>query len=100
MSSSLDRSNLGNANTAGLSDDTNLKGEQYNMLLTIYYIIFVIFGPVMSVFTKIAGAKIALPTMMLGFGIPSICTSLAKDFAGLAACRTFVGVFESGFLAS
>lgn len=70
------------------------------MLLTLYYIVFVIFGPVMSVFTKICTAKVALPAMMLAFGIASACTSVAKDFGQLAACRIIVGVFESGFLAS
>lgn len=98
--SSLDRSNLGNAKTAGLSKDTNLKGEQYNLLLTLYYVMFVLFGPVMAVFTKICSAKVSLPAMMLAFGIASATTAVAKDFGGLAACRIVVGIFESGFLAS
>jgi predicted MFS family arabinose efflux permease len=96
----LDRSNLGNAKTAGLAIDTNLKGDQYNLLLTLYYVMFVLFGPIMAVFTKIASAKVSLPCMMLAFGIASACTSVAKDFGGLLACRIFVGIFESGFLAS
>ncbi|KAK5047746.1 hypothetical protein LTR84_006411 [Exophiala bonariae] len=97
---SLDRSNLGNAKTAGLSKDTNLKGEQYNLLLTLYYVMFVLFGPVMAVFTKVCSAKVSLPAMMLAFGIASATTAVAKDFGGLAACRIIVGIFESGFLAS
>lgn len=98
--SSLDRSNLGNAKTAGLPKDTNLKGEQYNLLLTLYYVMFVLFGPVMTVFTKICSAKVSLPAMMLAFGIASACTASAKNFGQLLACRIFVGIFESGFLAS
>lgn len=54
----------------------------------------------MAVFTKIASAKVALPAMMLAFGIASATTAVAKDFGGLAACRIVVGIFESGFLAS
>lgn len=54
----------------------------------------------MAVFTKIASAKVALPAMMLAFGIASATTAAAKNFGGLAACRIVVGAFESGFLAS
>ena len=98
--SSLDRSNLGNAKTAGIDKDTGLTGDQYNLLLTMYYVMFVLFGPVMSVFTKVCTAKISLPTMMLLFGIASACTASVKNLGGLMACRIIVGIFESGFLAS
>ncbi|KAK6381593.1 hypothetical protein LTS17_004652 [Exophiala oligosperma] len=97
---SLDRSNLGNAATAGLKKDTHLTGDQYNLLLTIYYVMFVLFGPVMTVFTKICSAKISLPCMMVAFGIASACTAVAKNLGHLMVCRIFVGIFESGFLAS
>jgi predicted MFS family arabinose efflux permease len=98
--SSLDRSNLGNARTAGLEEDLGLKGDQYNLLLTIYYVAFVAFGPLMTVFTKVASGKVALSAMMLAFGIASAATAAVKNFGGLAACRFVVGAFESGFLPS
>ena len=97
---SLDRSNLGNANTAGLSKDLNLQGDQYNLNLTLYYVMFVLFGPVMTVFTKICSAKVSLPVMMLTFGVASACTAAVRNLGQLLACRIFVGIFESGFLAS
>jgi len=97
---SLDRSNLGNANTAGLPANIGLVGSQYNLVLTFYYVVFVLFGPVMALFTKVASAKISIPCMMLGFGIASACTASSKNFGQLLACRIFVGIFESGFLAS
>ncbi|KEF59821.1 uncharacterized protein A1O9_04669 [Exophiala aquamarina CBS 119918] len=97
---SLDRSNLGNARTAGLEKDLKMKGDQYNLLLTSYYIVFCLFGPVMAVFTRVATAKVALPCMMLAFGVASAATAATKNFEGLLACRIFVGIFESGFLAS
>ena len=81
-------------------EDTNLKGDQYNLLLTLYYVMFVLFGPVMTVFTKVCGAKVSLPAMMMAFGIASALTSIVKNLGGLIAVRIFVGIFESGFLAS
>lgn len=77
-----------------------MKGDQYNLLLTAYYVVFCLFGPLMAIFTRVATAKVALPCMMLAFGIASAATAAAKDFGGVMVCRIFVGVFESGFLAS
>ena len=98
--SSLDRSNLGNARTAGLEQDLGLVGDQYNQLLTWYYVFFCLFGPAMVIFTRICTAKVALPAMMVAFGIASAATAAVKDFGGILACRIIVGLFESGFLAS
>lgn len=75
-------------------------GDQYNLLLTLYYVVFVLFGPAMAVFTRVCTAKVALPAMMMAFGIASALTALVKNLGGLIAVRIIVGVFESGFLAS
>ncbi|EXJ87187.1 hypothetical protein A1O3_04146 [Capronia epimyces CBS 606.96] len=96
----LDRSNLGNARTAGLAEDTHLTGDQYNLQLTLYYVMFALFGAIMTVFTKVCSAKISLPYMMLTFGIASACTAAARNFGQLSTCLILVGTFESGFLAS
>ena len=39
----LDRSNIGNAEIAGMEDDLNLLGDRYDWLLTIFYITYIIF---------------------------------------------------------
>lgn len=38
------RANIGNARIAGMSDDLHLKGYEYNILLTAFYISYVVFG--------------------------------------------------------
>lgn len=98
--SSLDRSNLANANTAGLENDLHLVGNQYNLVLTYYQIPFVLFGPLATLATKTFGAKRSIAVMLLGFGICSVATGWVKSFNTLVICRVFVGAFESGFLAS
>ncbi|KIM99928.1 hypothetical protein OIDMADRAFT_125871 [Oidiodendron maius Zn] len=97
---SLDRSNLGNAKTAGLSKDIQLTGNQYNLVLTWYYIPFIIFGPIMTLVTKHFSGKYNLPFMLFGFGIASACTSVVRNYGQLVACRILVGLFEAGYLAS
>ncbi|KAL2418597.1 MFS-type transporter efuF [Exophiala dermatitidis] len=97
---SLDRSNLSNAHTANLEKDLGLVGNQYNQVLTYYQIPFVVFGPFATLCTKRFGAKWSITTMLLGFGSASLATGWVKHFHTLVVCRVFVGLFESGFLAS
>ncbi|KAH8898749.1 retrograde regulation protein 2 [Thozetella sp. PMI_491] len=97
---SLDRSNLGNAQTAGFSTDIGLVGNQYNLILTFYYVPFVCFAPFFTMLTNAITARYSLSIMMCGFGLASLSTAFVKSFSGAFACRFFVGVFESGFLPS
>lgn len=66
--SSIDKSNLGNAKTDNLEKDLNFHGNQYNILLSIFYVPFVLSGPPMNMLTKRFGAKYVLPSAMLIFG--------------------------------
>uniref|UniRef100_A0A0B7K8I7 Major facilitator superfamily (MFS) profile domain-containing protein n=1 Tax=Bionectria ochroleuca TaxID=29856 RepID=A0A0B7K8I7_BIOOC len=97
---SLARSNISNANTAGLTKDLHLQGNQFNQVLTYYQIPFIVFGPLVTMPTKQIGANITIPVMIIGFGTPSLATAFVHNFGELVACRVLVGVFESGFLAS
>ncbi|CAK7231728.1 hypothetical protein SBRCBS47491_008029 [Sporothrix bragantina] len=97
---SLDRSNLSNAYTAGLSKDLGLVGNQYNQILTYYAIPLVVFGPVVTVLTRLLGARWTIGSMLLVFGAASLASGFVKDFKGMVVCRVFVGAFEAGFLAS
>ncbi|KAJ5976436.1 retrograde regulation protein 2 [Penicillium waksmanii] len=97
---SLDRSNISNAHTAGLADDLNLVSNQFNQVLTYYFIIFVIMGPVGVLLTKRFSARFSLAVMQLGFGTASLATGFVKSFSALVACRVVVGLFEAGYLAS
>ncbi|CEJ62628.1 hypothetical protein PMG11_11123 [Penicillium brasilianum] len=97
---SLDRSNLSNAYTAGLSADLGLTGNQYNQILTYYQIPFIVLGPVTTMLTKKLGARWTIPGMLLIFGAASLASGFVKDFESMVICRVFVGAFEAGFLAS
>jgi MFS family permease len=47
---------------------------------------------------KIVGGKIWIPTLVIGFGIVSLCTAFVKNYAGLLALRFFLGICEGGVL--
>ncbi len=91
---------MGNAHTDGLADDLSLSGNEYNLILTMYYVFFVVFGPAAGMVTKKVSAKYSLPGMMVLFGTASAATASVKNFGELMACRIFVGIFEAGFLTS
>lgn len=64
----LDKGNLGNAKTNGLEDDLKLKGNQYNIILSIFFIPYVLTAPFLGVAGKKYGPSRVLPLMMFTFG--------------------------------
>ncbi|KAE8152966.1 major facilitator superfamily domain-containing protein [Aspergillus avenaceus] len=94
---SLDKSNLGNAKTAGLEDTLHLHGNQYNMILSIFFIPYVLTAPVLGIVGKMYGPNLVLPCMMLTFGLCTLLVVVVYNFGGLLAIRWFLGMSESAF---
>ncbi|KAE8382305.1 major facilitator superfamily domain-containing protein [Aspergillus bertholletiae] len=94
---SLDKSNLGNAKTAGLEDTLNLKGDQYNIILSIFFIPYVLTAPFLGILGKMYGPNLVLPCMMLAFGLCTVLVVAVYNFGGLMAIRWFLGMSESAF---
>jgi MFS family permease len=97
VSSSIDKSNLGNAKTDGIEKDLHFKGNQYNILLSIFVIPFVLTAPGMNLLTKRYGAKYILPSAMLIFGAMAMISAACTNFGQLLTTRWFLGMAESGF---
>lgn len=64
----LDKGNIGNAKTAGLEKDLGLVGNQYNLILSIFFIPFVLTSPFLGALGKMYGPSRVLPLMMFTFG--------------------------------
>ncbi|KAJ5614746.1 hypothetical protein N7528_008400 [Penicillium herquei] len=94
---SLDKSNLGNAHTAGMDDTLHLVGNQYSMVLSIFYIPYVLTAPFLGLLGKKIGPSILLPCMMMTFGLCTILMVAVFNFSGLLALRWFLGMAESAF---
>ncbi|KAI0123194.1 major facilitator superfamily domain-containing protein [Xylariales sp. AK1849] len=93
----LDKSNLGNAKTNGLDKDLNFAPGQYNLILGIFFVPFVVFAPPVAILGKKFGPARALPVMMFTFGCLTLLTAAAHNFSGLFAIRWFLGIAESAF---
>ncbi|KAF2214236.1 hypothetical protein CERZMDRAFT_110605 [Cercospora zeae-maydis SCOH1-5] len=95
---SLDKSNLGNAKTAGLEKDLGFAGtNKYNILLSIFFVPYVLTAPFLGVLGKIYGPSRVLPCMMFTFGSMTLCVIAVHNWSGLMALRWFLGMAESAF---
>ena len=81
---------------AGLQKDLGLTDHQYQTAITVTYVPYIVAEmPSNLVFKKI-GPKIMLPGMCLCWGIVTTLQSLVHSYAGLLACRAFLGFCEGG----
>ncbi|KAJ7932431.1 major facilitator superfamily domain-containing protein [Mycena leptocephala] len=102
LCNALDKGNVGNAKTAGWDKDIHLKGNQYYLLVMIFYVPFCLFGTPISLFVKRFSAARVLPLMMIGFISNVVKRALlagaAKNFSRTSPVRFFLGIFESPML--
>ncbi|KAM7215226.1 MFS transporter-11 [Rhypophila decipiens] len=94
----IDRANIGNARLAGFEADLDLKGYDYNFLLSVFYISYIIFEIPSNVACKFFGPGWYIPTISLGFGACSIATAFVNTKEQAAGVRFVLGMFEAGML--
>ncbi|RGP65252.1 hypothetical protein FSPOR_7386 [Fusarium sporotrichioides] len=94
----IDRANIGNAKIEGMVEDLGMTGVQYNTILSIFFVPYVLLEVPSNILLK----KFKRPSVYLGilcvcWGIVMTCTGLVQNFGGLMATRVLLGVFEAGF---
>jgi MFS family permease len=89
---------VGNARLAGFEKDLHLKGYDYNTVLSIFYISYIIFEIPSNMACKWIGPGWYIPTISLGFGICSICTAFVNTIQSASGVRFLLGLFEAGML--
>ncbi|KAF1989010.1 putative MFS transporter [Aulographum hederae CBS 113979] len=94
---SLDKSNLGNAKTAGLERTLKLKPDQYNIILSVFFIPYVLTAPFLGMAGKKYGPHKVLPIMMFCFGSFTLLVTAVTNFGGIMTLRWFLGMAESAF---
>ncbi|CAD6505660.1 BgTH12-01150 [Blumeria graminis f. sp. triticale] len=99
LCNTLDKGNLGNAKTNNLEKNLNLTGNQYNIILSVFYVPFVLGAPPIAMIGKKYGPAIVLPALMACFGILTLLLVAATNFSGMVALRWFIGLTESAFFA-
>ncbi|KKY26927.1 putative mfs [Phaeomoniella chlamydospora] len=94
----IDRANIGNAKLAGLEKDLHLTGYDYNTILSIFYVSYILFELPCNMACKYFGPGWFIPAISLGFGIASLGTAFVNGISGACGVRFLLGVFEAGML--
>ncbi|KAH7118846.1 major facilitator superfamily domain-containing protein [Dendryphion nanum] len=91
----LDKNGINYASAFGLQKGTNLKGQDYSWLGSIFYFGYLVAQyPAGYLLQRLPIAKF-LGSATLGWGIILITTPACKNFAGLAANRFLLGLLEA-----
>ncbi|KAH8647818.1 major facilitator superfamily transporter allantoate, partial [Xylariales sp. PMI_506] len=93
----LDKNTLSYAGTYGLTTQANLVGQEYSLLVTIFYIGYLVAQyPANVLMQKFPTGKfIAINFTLWGMCVVLTATGACTSFGSLAACRFLLGVFES-----
>ncbi|OCL10656.1 MFS general substrate transporter [Glonium stellatum] len=96
---SVDRSNLGNAKTDSMDKDLGFVGEQYSLLILLFYIPNGLCDLPLNILTKRWSGKIVLPSLMVSWGACALLQCATRNFGGILVLRLLLGGFEAGFFA-
>lgn len=93
----LDKGNISNAKTDGLDKDLGIEGQDWNNMLSIFYIPFVLFAFPLSLVIKRYNAANIIPILMFTFGSISLLAASVFNYGSLMTARWFLGICESAF---
>ena len=74
-----------------------MKGQDYNIALFMFFILYILLEVPCNLLLKRIRPSIFIPTIMVGWGIVTICQGVTQSFAGLVVCRVILGALEAGF---
>ncbi|RMX78651.1 hypothetical protein D0869_08916 [Hortaea werneckii] len=91
----VDRNALPQARVQGLEDDIGLQGVQYNVVLSLTFIGYILWQvPSNMLLSKVGRPRYYIACWMIAWGLVSGCSGAVQNFAGMAACRFFLGITE------
>nr|POE88150.1 putative transporter [Quercus suber] len=94
---SLDKSNIGNAETAGFTHDVGLSAKDLNYALAAFFAVFVALQPVGAALGRKYGMARYVPVCMSLWGLSTILHIFVKKRWQLIVLRIAIAALESGF---
>ena len=91
LANALDKGNLGNAKTNGLEKDLHFRENDYNLILSIFFVPYVLFAAPVAFVGKRLGPARVLPALMFVFGSMTLLSAAVKNFGGMMATRWILG---------
>ncbi|KAG6361410.1 hypothetical protein INS49_009637 [Diaporthe citri] len=93
----MDRTNIGNAKTAGMTDDLDMDSTKYSIALTVFFVGYVVFEVPSNMILARTKPSVFLPTIMFLWGCVTIAMAWVPNYKALIGLRIVVGVLEAGF---
>lgn len=91
----LDKTALNYANLFSVRKELHLTGSQFNWLASIFYLGYLVGQlPASYLFAKFSTGRI-LGICTILWGVTILVFTWSRNFAGAAACRFFLGIFEA-----
>lgn len=97
MLNSLDKSNIGNAETAGFTRDTGLSRSDINHSMAVFFFVFVLLQPVGAGLGRMIGMRRYVPACMTLWGFSTMLHILVRKSWHLVLLRAIIAMLESGF---
>lgn len=92
----IDRANIGNAKIEGLLEDLNMSAVQYNIVLSIFFIPYILLEvPSNIVLKKFKRPSVYLGILVVSWGSVMTGTGFVKGFGGLMTVRVLLGMFAA-----
>ncbi|KAI5120275.1 hypothetical protein M0805_005332 [Coniferiporia weirii] len=94
----IDRSNITTARLKGLEQDLGLSDIQYDTVVAILYVSYCPMQiPSNMILNRITRPSLYIGLCVIAWGLTSAMTGLTHNFAGILACRVFIGIPEAAF---
>ena len=74
-----------------MGKDMNFVGEQYSLLILLFYIPNGLCDLPLNMLTKKFSGRIVLPALMVGWGAMALIQTACKNFAGMLVIRLLLG---------
>ncbi|KAF8647089.1 hypothetical protein AX16_006923 [Volvariella volvacea WC 439] len=92
----LDRTNIGNARIAGMTEDAELYGLRYNIIAAAFFIPYALFEVPSNIALKLIRPSRWIPSIMVAWGLVMTFMCFCHNYEGLLAARVFLGITEAG----
>ncbi|KAH3663955.1 hypothetical protein OGAPHI_004669 [Ogataea philodendri] len=92
----LDRSNIGNAQSAGLSESLGLSSSQYSAAVSLFYVTYILVETPCTIVFKKTRPSLVLAILAAAWSLVGLFAGFVNNFAGLVVIRLLLGAIEGG----
>lgn len=90
----IDQTNVNNAFLSGMKEDLSMYGNQLVTSTSIWTVGYVIGQIPCNMLLTVVSPRWVIPSLEVGWGVATFCTSAVKDIRAFYALRFLVGFFE------